>query len=191
MKNWGAAILALVVSSIAWGATGDCSGTPDDAVMELPRPLDMWGGIVCTPYGHIVAPAEGWIWSNPGALSPVMIPSQMVRSNPKTVGNEIYFSDISIVQLSGTEAEASIAAFLEGFDQSDPVPQVLEATFVSSTGKSLVLHFYPNESVDTGGWGAWCGSEGGCRTDTRFMILNMNKNPNQSNKTQPSAAGTH
>lgn len=101
-------ILSLAAKS---NPVGDCVGTPKEAVTELPSPLDNWGQIVCTPYGHIISNKQGYVWSNIGSYSPVMIPSQMVRTNPKNVGNNSYFTSIEMNLLQGEEAASSIELF--------------------------------------------------------------------------------
>ena len=39
----------------------DCAGSPPDAVMNLPAPLEKWGQITCTPYGHMLTSRDGWM----------------------------------------------------------------------------------------------------------------------------------
>ena len=92
-------LIAIFMLSINASASpaGDCSGTPKSAIVELPEPLRNWGQLACTPYGHIITNKEGWVWSNPGSYSPIMIPSQMVRSKPKPLGNKSYFTKIEIL----------------------------------------------------------------------------------------------
>ena len=83
-----------------------CAGSPKDAVLTLPEPLSHWGSVYCTKYGHSVAAKERWIWSFPGAFAPVHLPAQMVRENPKEVGNSAYFKQIRLQPLTGTDADA-------------------------------------------------------------------------------------
>jgi len=88
-----------------------CTGTPKDAIMSLPSPLDKWGRIICTPYGHVIASRERWIWSQPTTYSPVFIPSQMVHDNPEQLGNASYFAKIDMRKISGDEYDEAYRAF--------------------------------------------------------------------------------
>ncbi|TVO70086.1 MAG: hypothetical protein FHK78_16540 [Sedimenticola selenatireducens] len=153
---------------------GECEGTPIDAVKELPNPLSEWGVIACTPYGHIISNKEGWIWSNPGGYSPVMIPSQMVRSNPEALGNKSYFKEISLKELRGEAAASAIEVFRTGFDKSPEEPRVYSVKVVSVSGKELGFQFF---EFGDHHWGMWCNKK--CNPDSRFMILNMDKKPNK------------
>jgi len=169
------ALLLVSVSAIS-AQPNECSGTSEDAVMQLQPPLKYWGNIYCTPYGHIIAAKEGWIWSNPGGFSPVMIPSQMVRENPEKLGNKSYFIKIDMVALDGKEAKEAIDLFETGYDKSSNPPKPYSVIIESVSGKSLKFQFFDNGN-DEGGWGMWCNKK--CDPSTRFMILNMSKRPNK------------
>ena len=80
----------------------DCAGSPPEAVMTLPLPLNKWGQITCTPYGHVLAPAGNWTWIWPDGSGTVFIPSQLVMSNPELLGNRSYFTDIEVTRVRGT-----------------------------------------------------------------------------------------
>ena len=169
------ALSMLVAPLFVSGApSGNCDGAPKEAIVELPSPIDDWGQILCTPYGHILSAKEGWLWTNPGGYSPVMIPSQMVRSEPKQLGNESYFTEINLVVLEGKEAEESIALFETGFDKSESPPRVYSLQVVSVAGKTLGFRFF---DFGSSAWGMWCNKE--CKPSSRFMLLDMSKRTNQ------------
>lgn len=149
---------------------GDCDGSPKAAVMSLPAPLNNWGQIVCSPYGHIISNKQGLIWSNVGSYSPVMIPSQMVRTGPKELGNESYFTSIEMVKLEGAEAKSSIELFETGFDKSPTSPSVYSLVVTSISGKKLSFKFFDYGDSQ---WGMWCNKK--CDLNSKFMILNMAK----------------
>lgn len=153
---------------------GECEGTPKFAVTTLPAPLDGWGQIVCTPFGHIITNKEGWVWSNPGSYSPVMIPSQMVRSIPEPLANESYFTKIEMNELSDNEAEEAVIIFEKGFDTSGTKPKVYALNVASVSGKSLGFKFFDYGDSQ---WGMWCNRE--CDPNSKFMLLNMAKGPNK------------
>jgi hypothetical protein len=164
------ASLAVVFPEKAHAA--DCAGTPSAAVMKLPSPLDEWGTIVCTEYGHIISNHDGWIWSMPGAYSPVFIPSQMVRDNPEPLGNRSYFLKIEMTKVAGKEFDDAYEAVHAGFapDAIKPIGYRLDVVSVSS--RSLQLYFFAGKSI----WGIWC-RDGKCDTSSRFMLLDMNHKP--------------
>ncbi len=170
-------ILSLLIStsSITASTVNQCEDTPKDAIMELPIPLSEWGKIICTPYGHIISSKEGWIWSNPGNYKPVIIPSQMVKSNPKKLDNKSYFKKIVWKQLQSKEAELAIQVFEQGFDHSSIRPNVYSMKVISISGKELGFQFFEFENNH---WGIWCNNE--CNPNSRFMILNMKKSLNVS-----------
>jgi hypothetical protein len=177
-ERWASLMRVLAVSvscllvTVAHGQpAASCDGTPKDAVMTLPAPLDRWGVIECTPYGHIIASKDGWLWTYPGGFEPVFIPSQMVRSQPAELGNASYFSSISVVPVTGAEFDVAYKAFSKGFDEADHTPLGYRLEVKSISGKSLRLYFFDSE--DSAPWGIWCTKE--CDPDSRFMILNMSE----------------
>jgi len=164
--------LFIISTNVIASPVGDCDGTPKSAITQLPKPIKSWGQIVCTPYGHIITNKEGWVWSQPASFSPVMIPSQMIRSNPEALGNKSYFIKIDMTTLSGIEAEASIKMFEDGFDNSEYSPTVYALEVSSISGKQLGFQFF-----DYGNslWGMWCNKK--CDPSSRFMLLNMSDKP--------------
>ncbi|UZJ43817.1 hypothetical protein OOT55_14290 [Marinimicrobium sp. C6131] len=174
MKYLTVVVMALISLNANAEPVGDCKGTPSSAVTSLPEPLNKWGQIVCTPYGHIITNKEGWIWSNPGSYSPVMIPSQIVRDNPEPLANESYFTKIEMSEVSGKEAQESVNLFEKGFDTSESMPSVYSLNVTSSSGKSLDFKFFDYGNSQ---WGMWCNKE--CDPNSKFMLLNMAKEPNQ------------
>jgi hypothetical protein len=153
---------------------GDCNGSPEDAVLELPSPLSDWGRVVCTPYGHVIASQEGWIWTYPGAMAPVFVPSQMVRSGPKNLGNGSYFSRVSFDQMALDDdlTVKALTALDSGYKASKP-SKAYKLTAKSSLGTTLSMYFFQTrDSI----WGIWCDDAGkGCNSDTGFMVLDARK----------------
>ena len=164
-------ILLLLASHVASGNPGgDCEGTPSDAVTSLPGLLGDWAQIVCSPYGHVIAPADGWIWTQPGTFAPVFIPSQMVRSDPKESGNEFYFSEIEFTEATDDERLLGHLAINSGLDEPEEEGKVYRLSVSNQDGKDLVLMFEVSgdgESI----WGVWCGES--CDPSTSFMLLDM------------------
>ena len=147
-----------------------CKGSPANAVLKLPPPLSEWGALVCTPYGHIISNHDGWYWSKPGGYSPVFIPSQMVRNNPKAIGNSSFFTkiDLSEVPLDSQEAQQALLEIQKGY--SPETPKAAYRLYVEgSLGRHLVLYFFDwGKSLN----GIWCGEDGTkCESSTSFMLL--------------------
>ena len=148
-----------------------CEGSPDSAVTSLPKPLSAWGQVVCTKYGHVIVPRKGWIWTQPGAFAPVVIPAQMVKVNPKDVGNSVYFSKIEMGPVSAAEARVPLG-FMKGFDQSSsPASQTIYRLAVTnSDGQSQTIYFV-DQSGDPHKWAIWCKRQ--CKEASLFLLLNM------------------
>ncbi|MEX0839054.1 MAG: hypothetical protein WD034_05920 [Parvibaculum sp.] len=162
-------LLAVPVVAIPGDAEEDkaCEGSPSDAVMGLPAPVNRWGGIFCTPYGHVVASLPGWIWTQPGAYAPVFIPSQMVRDNPQPVGNTSYFTAISAVRIEGAEYDEALGAMLPGVrEEGRPEGYRLDLTSVSGRKLKIVFFDYGHHA-----WAIWCRET--CDPMSIFMLLNI------------------
>jgi hypothetical protein len=160
----------------------ECAGTPADAVMTLPAPLNRWGELACTPYGHVIAAHRGWIWTRPGAFSPVYVPAQMVRNNPAEIGNRAYFSAINFIRVDTTaQIQVPYRAFRKIFPTADLPPRTYRLDVTSNSGRSLRLYFLEYEA---GPWGIWCHANGECDSSSTFMILDMNK-PRQTPQYPP------
>ena len=142
LRNLGFAIVVWSAATVSGAKADDCSGSPKDAVMALPAPLASWAVIVCTPYGHIISSKTGWIWSYPGAYSPVFIPSQMVQSNPAPVGNQSYFSEIAMNKIIGNEAKVAYDEFHAIFGPESRMPDEYRLELTSSSGRTLQLNFF-------------------------------------------------
>jgi len=155
------------------GSSGECEGTPPDAVTTLRPPLSEWARLTCTPFGHVIEANDGWIWSNPGAYSPVFIPAQMVRQNPSPLGNASYFTRIDFVEVTGAEARSPYDSFHVVFPREAPPQRTYRLDAVSNSGKSLRIFFleYPDAP-----WGIWCPDDK-CDPSSLFMLLNMRKSP--------------
>ncbi len=173
--------ILLALFSIGVARADDCTGTPAAAIMKLPPPLDKWGQIVCTPYGHIITARQGWLWNRPGAYSPVWVPAQMVKQDPAPLGNQSYFTKIDFTKVSGDELQIPYQAFSQ-FRSEGPPPPVYRLDVTSISGSSLRLYFldYPSSP-----WGVWC-SDGKCDSSQIFMILDMSKAPKDSQKSKAS-----
>ena len=170
--------LLLVFSGLVVAQDGiliSCADSPKDAVLTLPAPLNHWGSVYCTKYGHAVAAKERWIWSFPGAFSPVHLPAQMVRQNPKEVGNAAYFKLISLEPLVGSAADDAAARINEtlGTRSDSPVAVAYRLTLQNQdSGSHVVLFVQTVEEVKEGKglWGLWCNES--CKDGMPFMLLN-------------------
>jgi hypothetical protein len=174
---------ALVLAVFVFAAMGagssratdetDCTGSPPQAVMTLPKPLDKWGEIACTQFGHVLTSRKGWLWVLPRERSPVMVPSQMVDRMPAPLGNKSYFTSIEIVRVNGTEFEEVYQTFHEGFDPHETLPDGYRVDLVSVSGKKTRLYIF---DYDTYAWGMEClGTI--CEPSSRFMILDKDHMP--------------
>src|SRR5262245_3636489 len=164
---------ASVGSSPRAAAVGDCAGSPPEAVMTPPAPLNKWGGISCTPYGHVLAGHDNWVWIWPDGSGTVFIPSQLVMNNPQLLGNRSYFTHIEIMPVGGAEFDEAYATFREGMDLTETPPDGYRADLTSVSGKVMRVYFF---DYDTYAWGMSC-PDNNCVRDSRFLILDRTREP--------------
>ena len=150
-----------------------CDGSPADAIRELPAPISHWGLLHCTPWGHVIEARPDWIWSRPAAYSPVWVPAQTVAGDPKPLGNQFYFSQITMTAVSGKEAQSATQAFSKMFPGDREPQQRWRLDLVPSSGQPLRLFFFDYGRGSL--WGVWCNRE--CAMDSIFMLLDMSKRP--------------
>ena len=155
------------------GAVGDCAGSPPEAVMTLPAPLNKWGQITCTPYGHVLAGRGNWTWIWPDGSGTVFIPSQLVMNNPERLGNSSVFTGIEIMRVRGAEFDEAYATFREGMDLREVPPDGYRADLTSISGKMMRVYFF---DYDTYAWGMSC-PDNNCVQDSRFIMLDRSREP--------------
>lgn len=171
-----AALICSLAAGIAAARADGCTGTPAQAVMELPQPLARWGQIICTPYGHIISSHPGWVWSNVGSYSPVMIPAQMVVDHPASTGNLSYFTKIAMVEVKGDKYYEIYNIFHSHLGPDGALPKAFRLDVDSVPGPPvthLTLYFF---DYGASAWGMWCPHEK-CDPTTNFMILDMARSP--------------
>jgi hypothetical protein len=158
-------ILALLIAEAnAESLEIPCEGSPETAQLSVPAPANKYLHIVCTKYGHILHPTEGWFWTQPGGFSPVFYPAQMVRSDPEESGNEIFFQSIEVTDLTPELAAKKWGQMEMSFDPSDPPPQkAMEVVASTSTGSSHTIYVFE------GGWGWSCSPS--CESKTVFLMI--------------------
>lgn len=147
----------------------DCTGSPPQAVMTLPKPLDKWGEVACTIFGHVLTSKKGWLWMLPALRQPVMLPSQMVDRMPKPLGNTSYFTSIEVVRVNGDEFEAAYQTFHQGLDPHETLPEGYRVDLLSVSGKTMRLYFF---DYNTYAWGMECPGTI-CNRNSRFVILDQ------------------
>ncbi len=154
-------------------SVGDCAGSPAEAVMTLPAPLDKWGQITCTPYGHVLAGRGNWTWIWPDGSGAVFIPSQLVMNNPELLGSRSYFTRIEIMRVRGTEFDEAYETFREGMALREVPPDAYRADLTSVSGKVMRVYFF---DYDTFAWGMSC-PDNNCVQDSRFIMLDKSREP--------------
>jgi hypothetical protein len=177
-RNFAVLFFALFSSGFGFAQENlliPCDGAPPDAVLKLPAPLDRWGQIYCTKYGYSLAAKERWIWSFPGALAPIHLPAQMVRSQPKEVGHAAYFKGVELVPLPGRgmdEAAEKLTKAL-GAKPDGAIAHAFRLTLTNQAEqKHVVLFVQTVNEVQSGKslWALWCDAE--CNEGMPFMLLN-------------------
>jgi len=152
---------------------GDCAGSSPEAVMTLPPPLDKWGQVTCTPYGHVLAGRGNWTWVWPDGSGTVFIPSQLVMNNPQLLGNRSYFTRVEVMRVRGAEFDDAYETFREGMDLREVPPDGYRAELTSVSGKVMRVYFF---DYDTFAWGMSC-PDNNCVQDSRFLMLDKSREP--------------
>jgi hypothetical protein len=155
-----------------------CAGSPAESVLQLPPPLNDWGKVYCTKFGHTLAARDRWIWSFPSALAPVHLPAQMVRDQPKEVGNAAHFKKIELLALNGQDAQDVVAKINGklGTRSNPPVSSAYRLTLVNQEGDTHEVLFAITKAeveLGKGHWGMWCDKN--CADGSPFMLLNYEK----------------
>jgi len=178
LRTFAFFVFALLSSGLGFAQESvliPCEGASSDAVLKLPAPLDRWGQIYCTKFGHSLAAKERWIWSFPGAFAPVHLPAQMVRSEPKEVGHAAYFKGIELVSLSGRDADDATEKLTKslGAKPDSAVANAFRLTLTNQIEQRHVVLFVQTVSEVKEGkglWALWCEAE--CKGGMPFMLLN-------------------
>jgi len=135
--------------------SGDCSGTPGDAVLELPAPFSQWGQIVCNGINHSISGRGDWFWKGDSNYSQVEVNS-----------SGQYFKDIQARQLKGAEIKEYVS-ILEGKESnSKPKTYVLELTADNDSKSKVIFFEYGLNSI----WAMKCTSS--CDANSKFMVMN-------------------
>jgi hypothetical protein len=116
-----------------------CKGSPHQAILAIPsKVVSAWAQVACSKYGHVIVPAEGYLWSLYGGFAPIVFSAQEMSATkpPKEVGNTVYFLSINVERLSPEKAKA--LATEASWDKEAPktVPSAYFVTATSSTGLS-------------------------------------------------------
>lgn len=148
-----------------------CSDAPRESVTEVPKMVSDVASIKCTIYGHILTGADGVLWNYPGAFAPVIIPSQMVRSEPEKVNHQFYFTSVTARSLNKEEAISAYKGLGDGFDVLKEAPATIEiiATNQKSMSQKVYLFQLGPETI----WGYAC--QPTCKPEMSFMVLKFER----------------
>ena len=149
---------------------GDCTGSPADAVLELPAGIADWGTLACTAHGHIIANDPRWVWHYFPSREAILVPSQLTGSEP--LGNASYFTRIEYAPMPTADKRVQ-AAWVALFGE---VPMksawaVNRLTVVNAVEQAVTLFFFNFQDQDKR-WGIFCNADGtGCQASTKFLVL--------------------
>ena len=96
----------------------------------------------------------------------------MVRDDPKPLGNESYFTDITMTKVEGDEYHSAYGAFHNHFAPDKTIPDGYRLDLKSVSGRTLKLYFFDYGNY---AWAIWCTEK--CDPMSNFMILNMSEKP--------------
>lgn len=144
-----------------------CDGSPGAAVLKVPPPGDRFLRVLCSKFGHLLAPVAGWFWTQPGAYAPVFFPAQMVQQNPKESGTNVFFKSIAVDALSGKAAQDKWSPLAELFPHESPPEAALEVIAENNSGERHRIYIFPNS------WGYSCSPT--CRKENAFILISQTK----------------
>lgn len=145
-----------------------CQDGPREMVTEVPELVNALASIKCTIYGQILTGADGVLWNYPGGFAPVIIPAQMVRTQPEKVNNLFHFTSVLARKLNQSEAIEVYKTFAKGFDEMPKeAPETTEIVVTNqngSTQKVYLLQLSPETM-----WGFAC--QPTCKPEMAFMVM--------------------
>jgi hypothetical protein len=154
------------------GIEMDCAGAGPEAVVDMPVLFQSYAEIKCTIYGHLIAAPDGVSWHDPEDPSPVLIPAQIVRAQPKQRGHNAYFRKVSATKLDGAEAKRVYTTFMRSYKGNATVmPEVLELVAINAKNVEQVLYIF--NDIEDKVWAYTC--QPSCRPDLPFLVVNTQR----------------
>ncbi len=174
---WLFAVVVVPIASMVHAAESffvSCDGSPKEARLELPAPANEWGKVGCSQFGHILMAQNGWFWGQDPTPRPAFLPADLLNTmQMRKVGNNVYFKEFKLRQLTGSEALKRHELFHKwvGKERTSIYPEVWELLAVNESGRSLTLNVFKRPSG--GGWGIACVPE--CDRMKPFVIVQTKK----------------
>lgn len=145
-----------------------CQDGPEEMVMEVPELVHALASVKCTVYGQILTGADGVLWNYPRGFAPVIIPAQMVRTQPDKVNNKFHFTSVVAKKLSQSEAVEIYKGFGQGFDEMPKeAPETIE--IVATNQKGVTQKVYLFQLTPESMWGFAC--QPTCKPEMAFMVM--------------------
>lgn len=136
---WLFAVVAVPIASMVHAAESffvSCDGSPKEARLELPAPANEWGKVGCSQFGHILMAQNGWFWGQDPTPKPAFLPADILNTmQMRKVGNNVYFKEFKIRQLTGSEALKRHELFHKwvGKERTSIYPEVWELLAVNES----------------------------------------------------------
>lgn len=145
-----------------------CQDGPKDIVTEVPKLVYALASVKCTVYGQILTGADGVLWNYPGGFAPVIIPAQMVRTQPERVNNKFHFTSVAAKKLSHSEAVEIYQDFGRGFDEMQKeAPETIEIAVTNQKGVTQKVYLF--QLAPETMWGFAC--QPTCKPEMAFMVM--------------------
>jgi hypothetical protein len=143
-----------------------CQDMPSDAVVSLPETLRQWAQITCTSHGQTFGSRDGWIWASLKDASRVSI-SAGSPEDSEILGEEPYFTDVAVHEISEGELEPTLAVFGHGMTLTGAHPKAYTVTLTVTTGAVARIMFF---DFGTFAGGMWCPDDG-CIPESQFLVM--------------------
>lgn len=145
-----------------------CQDGPNNMVTDLPKLVNSLASVKCTVYGQILTGADGVLWNYPGGFAPVIIPAQMVRTQPEKVNNKFHFTSVTAKKLDQKEAIEIYKGFGQGFDEMPKEPlDTIEISVTNQKGVTQRVYFFQLGPETM--WGFTC--QPTCKPEMAFMVM--------------------
>lgn len=107
-----------------------CGKLPAEAKTALPAPFSSVGQILCTGYGQIIKPADGYFWPKNNSQT-IIVAAQKNTKEPAAAKDSIYFTKFSNREVKGAEKEM-LAEVL--YDKQEDLASKMEYRFKNPDG---------------------------------------------------------
>jgi hypothetical protein len=153
----------------------DCDHQPEQAVRELPEPVNAWTALDCRAFGQLLVQKDGWVWRYPASFTDQVLVPAWTASAENADGGAHYFKAFAVETYDGEEAAQlherftrELATYRMHATRAYPPAPSIVYTLVAENdlGHRLRINFLYRSSADI--WAVTCAPE--CRPESVFHV---------------------